>query len=139
MCCWKRVFPMTSAFSWQNSISLLLARPSRATCLQSNPIGTNFAGFGSNLKQSYWYKQSFCSNLVARGLFSSPAGFYWVHIDWLAPGHPVGAGNPTISRETETQVPAACQPPAPAAPHNKTYFSASKTNKKNIRHMNYRH
>ena len=26
------------------------------TCLQSNPIGTNFAGFRSNLKQFYWYK-----------------------------------------------------------------------------------
>ena len=24
-CCWKRVFPMTSVFSWQNSISLCLA------------------------------------------------------------------------------------------------------------------
>ena len=38
------------------------------TCLQSNPIGTNFAGF--------------CSNLGARGLFSSPVGFllgaYWL-------------------------------------------------------------
>ena len=72
------------------------------TCLQSNPIGTNFAGF--------------CSNLGARGLFSSPAGFHWVHIDWLAPGHPMGAGNPTISRETKTQVPAACQP-QPRQPH----------------------
>ena len=65
------------------------------TCLQSNPIGTNGTGF--------------CSNLGARWLFSSLAGFYWVHIDWPAPGHPMGAGNPTISRETETQVPAACQ------------------------------
>ena len=78
------------------------------TWLQSNPIGTNGAGFCSNLKQFYWYKW--------RGLFSSPAGFYWVHIDWLAPGHPMGAGNPTISRETETQVPAACQP-QPRQPH----------------------
>ena len=38
------------------------------TCLQSNPIGTNFAGF--------------CSNVGARRLFSSPAGFllgaYWL-------------------------------------------------------------
>ena len=105
--------------------AILLVQTSQATCLQSNPIGTNSTGF--------------CSNLGARWLFSSPAGFYWVHIDWLAPGHPMGAGNPTISRETKTQVPAACQPPAPAAPHNKTYFSASKTNKKNNRHMNYRH
>ena len=70
--------------------------------LQSNLIGTNFAGFGSNLG--------------ARGLSSSLAGFYWVHIDWLAPGYPMGAGNPTISRETETQVPAACQP-QPQQPH----------------------
>ena len=58
----------------------------------------------------------FCSNLGAHGLLSSLAGFYWVHIDWLAPGHPMGVGNPTISRETETQVPAACQP-QPRQPH----------------------
>ena len=79
------------------------------TCLQSNPIGTNFAGF--------------CSNLGTSGLFSSLEGFsalsrafYWVHIDWLAPGHPMGAGNPTISQEIETQVPATCQP-QPRQPH----------------------
>ena len=82
--------------------AILLVQTSRATCLQSNSIGTNFVGF--------------CSNLGARWLFSSPSGFYWVHIDWLAPGHPMGAGNPTISRETETQVPAACQP-QPRQPH----------------------
>ena len=68
-------------------------------------------------KQSCWYKlrrllfilkaillvqtAGFCSNLGARWLFSSPAGFL------------LGAENPTISRETETQVPAAA--PAPAA------------------------
>ena len=82
--------------------AILLVQTSRATCLESNSIGTNSAGFGSNLG--------------ARGLFSSPVGFYWVHIDWLAPGHPMGAGNPTISQETETQVPAACQP-QPRQPH----------------------
>ena len=81
------------------------------TCLQSNPIGTNFACFCSNLKQFYWYKW--------RGLLFKlrrPRAFYWVYIDWLAPGHPMGAGNPTISRETETQVPTACQP-QPRQPH----------------------
>ena len=84
-------------------------------------------------KQSYWYKlrgllfklkaillvqmaRAFVQTLGARWLFSSPAGFYWVHVDWLAPGHLMGAGNPTISRETETQVPAACQP-QPRQPH----------------------
>ena len=69
------------------------------TCLQSNFIGTNFAGF--------------CSNLGVRRLFSSPFLSYWVHIDWLAPDYLIGAGNPTISRETETQVRAACQPQQP--------------------------
>ena len=71
------------------------------TCLQSSFIGTNFAGF--------------CSNLGVRGLFSAPFVSYWAHIGWLAPGYLMGAGNPTISRETETQVPAACQP---RQPHN---------------------
>ena len=69
------------------------------TCLQSNFIGTNFTRF--------------CSNLGVRGLFSSPFVSYWVHIDWLAPGYLMGVGNPTISRETETQVRAACQPRQP--------------------------
>ena len=82
----------------------LVAGVSRlVTCLQSNFIGTNFAGF--------------CSNLGVCGLFSSPFVSYWVHIDWPAPGYLMGAGNPTISRETETQVPAACQP-QPRQPHS---------------------
>ena len=56
--------------------AILLVQTSRATCLQSNPIGTNFAGFCSNLKQFYWYKQrGHFSNLGARGLFSSLVGF----------------------------------------------------------------
>ena len=75
------------------------------TRLQSNPIGTNFTGYMFT-KQFYWYNfagfcsnlsnsigtngMGCCSNLGAHGLFSSPAGFYWVHIDWLAPGHPMG-------------------------------------------------
>ena len=70
-------------------------------------------------KQSYWYKlRGLLFKLKAillvqtapTGFSALPRAFYWVHIDWLAPGHPVGAGNPTVSRETETQVPAACQP-----------------------------
>ena len=55
----------------------------------------------------------FSSNLGIRGLFSSPFVSYWAHIDWLAPGYLMGAGNPTISRETETQVWVACQPRQP--------------------------
>ena len=71
------------------------------TCLQSNFIVQTLAGF--------------CSNLGIRGLFSSPFVSYWAHIDWLAPGYLMGAGNPTIPRETDTQVRAACQP---RQPHN---------------------
>ena len=77
--------------------AILLVQTSRAFC--------------SNVEQSYWYKW--------RGLLFKlrrPWAFYWVHIDGLTPGHPMGAENPTISRETETQVPAACQP-QPRQPH----------------------
>ena len=60
----------------------------------------------------------FFSNLGIRWIFSSPFVSYWLHIDWLAPGYLMGAGNPTISGETETQVRAACQP---RQPHNAMY------------------
>ena len=97
--------------------AILLVQTARATCLQSNPIGTNFAGFCSNLKQFYWYKRrGLLFKLRRPWAFQLSRGLHWVHIDWLAPGHPMGAGNPTISRETETQVPAACQP-QPRQPH----------------------
>ena len=95
------------------------------TCLQSNPIGTNFAGF--------------CSNLGARGLFSSPAGFS-LGVYWLAGSRsPNGGGESYHFTGNRNPSPGHLPAPAPAAPHNKTYFSASKTNKKNNRHMNYRH
>ena len=57
----------------------------------------------------------FCSNLGARGLFrfSSCSLCSLLGACWLAPGGPMGAGNPTISGETETQVRAACQPRQP--------------------------
>ena len=45
-----------------------------------------------------------------------PRAFYWVHIDWLAPGHPMGGRESYHFTETETQVPAACQP-QPRQPH----------------------
>ena len=97
--------------------AILLVQTLRATCLQSNSVGTNSA--------------SFCSNLGARGLFSSSVGFL-LGAYWLAGSRsPDGGGESHRFTETKTLV--------PAAPHNKTYFSASKTNKKNIRYMNYRH
>ena len=110
------------------------------TCLQSNPIGTNFAGFCSNLKQFYWYKRRGLLFKLRRPLafqlsLGPVLGAYWLAGSRSPSGggeshHFTGNRNPSSS----------CLPaPAPAAPHNKTYFSASKTNKKNIRHMNYRH
>ena len=98
------------------------------TCLQSNPIGTNFAGF--------------CSNLGARGLFSSPAGFllgaFWL-ADSRSPDGGRGGGESHHFTGNRNPSPGRLPAPARAAPHNKTYSSASKTNNKNIRHMNYRH
>ena len=98
--------------------AILLVQTSPATCLQSNSIGTNGAGF--------------CSNLGARWLFTGCILISWLQVTrWGGESHHfTGSQNPSPGR-----LPA----PAPAAPHNKTYFSASKTNKKNIRHMNYRH
>ena len=112
------------------------------TRLQSNPIGTNFTGFCSNLKQFYWYKR--------RGLLFKlrrPRAFQLSHraftgcilIGWLQVTR-WGRGIPPFhGKQNRNPSPGRLPAPAPAAPHNKTYFSASKTNKKNNRHMNYRH
>ena len=122
------------AFYMQKSIlSACYIRVTRwlVTRLQSSPIGTNFAGFCSNLKQFYWCKRrGFFSNLGARGLLSSLAGFYWVHIDWPAPGHPMGGGESHHFTGNRNPSPGRLPAPAPAAPHNKTYFSASKPTRK---------
>ena len=120
--------------------TILLVQTSQFTCLQSNPIGTNFTGFGSNLKQFYWYKQRGLLFKLRRPLAFQLShglllGAYWLAGSRSPDGgeesyHFTGNRNPSPGR-----LPA----PAPATPHNKTYFSASKTNKKSIRHMNYRH
>ena len=120
--------------------AILLVQTSRATCLQSNPIGTNFAGFCSNLKQFYWYKR--------RGLLFKlrrPRAFQLSHglllgAYWLAGSRsPAGCGESHHFTGNRNPSPGCLPAPAPAAPHNKTYFSASTTNKKNNRCMNYRH
>ena len=123
------------------------------TCLQSNPIGTNFegymftkkfywynfAGFCSNLKQFYWYKWRRLLFKLRRPQACSPAGFL-LDAYWLAGSRsPDGGGESHHFTGNRNPSPGRLPAPAPAAPHNKTYFSASKTNKKNIRHMNYRH
>ena len=104
--------------------AILLVQTSRATCLESNSIGTNSAGFGSNLG--------------ARGLFSSLAGSLLGTYLLTGSRSPDGRGESYHFTGNRNPSPGRLPAPAPAAPH-KIYFSASKTNKKNIRHMNYRH
>ena len=91
-------------------------------------------------KQSYWYKW--------RGLWFKlrrPRAFQLsrrllLGAYWLAGSRsPDGGGESHHFTGNRNPSPGRLPAPAPAAPHNKTYFSASKTNKKNIRHMNYRH
>ena len=99
-------------------------------------------------KQSYWYKllgllfkfKAILLVQMARAFFKlrrprasqlSRGLFYWVHIDWPAPGHPMGAGNPTISQKPKPKSwppagPGPLPAPAPAAPHNKTFFLSFK-------------
>ena len=110
------------------------------TCLQSNPIGTNFAGFCSNLKQFCWYKRRGLLFKLRRPRAFQLSGGLLLGVYWLAGSRsPNGGGESHHFTGNRNPSPGCLPAPAPAAPHNKTYFSASKPNKKNIRHMNYRH
>ena len=118
--------------------AILLVQTSRATCLQSNPIGTNFAGFA--LKQFYWYKRRGLLFKLRRPLAFQLSRRLLLGAYLLAGSRsPDGGGESYHFTGNRNPSPGRLSAPAPAAPHNKTYFSASKTNKKNIRHMNYRH
>ena len=101
------------------------------TCLQSNPIGTNFAGymftkqfywynfagFCSNLKQFYWYKRRGLLFKLRRPRASQLSRGLLLGADCLAGSRsPDGGGESHHFTETETQVPAACQP-QPRQPH----------------------
>ena len=99
----------------------------------------NFAGFCSNLKQFYWYKgRGLWFKLRRPRAFQLSRGLL-LGVYWLAGSRsPDGGGESHHFTGNRNPSPGGLPAPAPAAPH-KTYFSASKTNKKNIRHMNYRH
>ena len=110
------------------------------THLQSNPIGTNFAGFCSNLKQFYWYKRRGLLFKLRHPLAFQLSRRLLLGAYWLAGSRsPDGGGESHHFTGSRNPSPGCLPAPAPAAPHNKTYLSASKTNKKNNRHMNYRH
>ena len=140
----------------KNTLSAYYIRVTKwlVTCLQSNPIGTNFTGYMFTkaillvqlrgllfklkailLVQTAWLlfklrrPRAF---QLSRGLL---LGAYWL----AGSRSPSGGGESHHFTGNRNPSPGRLPAPAPAAPHNKTYFSASKTNKKNIRHMNYRH
>ena len=69
------------------------------TCLQSDSVGTNFRGLLFKLRRSQ--------------AFPFPLPLFPFGRLLAGSRRPDGAGNPTISGETETQVPAACQPRQP--------------------------
>ena len=109
------------------------------TRLQSNPIGTNFVGYMFT-KQSYWHKLRGLLFKLRRPLAFQLSRGLLLGAYWLAGSRSPDGGRESHHFKGNRNPSPSCLPaPAPAAPHNKTYFSASKTNKKNNRHMNYRH
>ena len=87
------------------------------TCLQSNPIGTNFAGFCSNLKQFYWYKQRGLlfklrrprAFQLSRGLFTGCILIGWLQVTRWGRGIPPFHGKP----KPKSRPPASPSPGSP--------------------------
>ena len=97
--------------------AVLLVQISRATCLQSNPIGTNFAGFCSNLKQFYWYKRRGLlfkfrrprASQLSRGLFTECILIGWLQVTRWGRGIPPFHGKP----KPKSRPPASPSPGSP--------------------------
>ena len=69
LCCWKSVFAMTSAFSWQSSISLCPA--SFCTPRPNLPVTPGFSWLPTFVFQSLgWWKGHLFMVLVLKGLVS---------------------------------------------------------------------
>ena len=87
------------------------------TCLQSNPIGTNFAGFCSNLKQFYWYKRRGLlfklrrprAFQISRGLFTGCTLIGWLQVTRWGRGLPPFHGKP----KPKSRLPASPSPGSP--------------------------
>ena len=87
-----------SFYRQKNTLSAYYTRVTKwlVTCLQSNPIGTNFAGFCSNLKQFYWYKRRGllfklrCPQAfqLSRGLFTGCILIGWLQVTRWGRGIP---------------------------------------------------
>ena len=79
------------------------------TCLQSNPIGTNFAGYMFT-KQFYWYNfAGFCSNLGARRAFTGCILIGWLQVTRWGWGIPPFHGKP----KPKSRPPASPSPGSP--------------------------
>ena len=66
LCCWKRVFAMTSAFSWQNSISLCPA--SFCTPRPNFPVSPGASWLPTFAFQSPIMKRTFLGGITLKGL-----------------------------------------------------------------------
>ena len=88
-------------------------------------------------KQSCWHKLRGLLFKLRRPLACQLSRGLLLGACWLAGSRsPDGGGESYHFTGNRNLSPGSLPAPAPAAPHNKTYFSASKTNKKNIIHMN---
>ena len=97
--------------------AILLVQTSRATCLQSNPIGTNFAGFCSNLKQFYWYKRRGLLFKLRRPLAFQLSRRLLLGAYWLADSRsPDGGGESHHFMGNRNPSPG-CLPAQPQQPH----------------------
>ena len=82
-----------------------------------NPIGTNFAGFCSNLKQFYWYKQRgllfklrrLLAFQLSRGLFTGCILIGWLQVTRRGRGIPPFHGKP----KPKSRPPASPSPGSP--------------------------
>ena len=87
------------------------------TCLQSNLIGTNLAGFCSNLKQFYWYKRRGLlfkfrrpwAFQLSRGLFTGCILIGWLQVTRWGRGIPPFHGKP----KPKSRLPASPSPGSP--------------------------
>ena len=96
----------------KNILSAYYIRVTRwlVTRLQSSPIGTNFSGYMFT-KQSYWHKLRGLLFKFKAILLVQTARAFLLGAHWLAGSRsPDGGGESHHFTETETQIPAACQP-----------------------------
>ena len=86
LCCWKRVFPMTSVFSWQNFVSLCPA--SFCTPRPNLPVTQSISWLPTFAFQSPMMKRTFFLVLILEGLVGLHRTIQLLWYLWL--GHRLG-------------------------------------------------